>query len=99
MVFELEFSEDADNLLKDLEADKSKKEIYKAVGKTLKLMQTNLRHPGLNSHEYSSLTGPKGEKVYEVYVQNKTPGAWRIFYYYGPERGCLTILLISPHPD
>ncbi len=32
------------------------------------------------------MTGPKGEEVFESYTQNKTPGDYRIFWYYGPKR-------------
>lgn len=61
----------------DLEAlqGPAKKKILKAVLKTLAFMETNLRHPSLNAHEFKSLKGPRGEKVFEVYAQQKTPGA------------------------
>jgi len=41
--------------------------------------------------------GPKGEKVLEVYAQQKTSSAYRVFWYYGPERGMITIVAIAPH--
>jgi hypothetical protein len=31
-------------------------------------------------------------------AQNKTPGADRIFWCYGPEKGEMTIIAITPHP-
>lgn len=71
---------------------------FKAVQSALDKMAANLRHPSLQTHEYSSFAGPAGEKVYEVYAPNKTPGAYRIFFYFGPERGEVTILAIAPHP-
>ena len=61
-------------------------------------METNLRHPSLNTHKYDSLSGPEGEEIFEAYVENKTPGAYRVFWYYGPGQGVLTILAITPHP-
>lgn len=96
--FELLFSEEADAQLTDLEqrADKSAK--LKKVQKTLGLIESNPRHPGLNSHKYSSLSGANDEDVWDSYVENKTPSAWRIFWHYGPESGQITILLITPHP-
>jgi hypothetical protein len=45
-----------------------------------------------------SLSGPAGEKVFEAYVENRTAGAWRVFWYHGPERGMIRILNITPHP-
>ena len=31
-------------------------------------------------------------------VQNRTPGALRIFWCYGPKQGEITIFAITPHP-
>lgn len=55
-------------------------------------------HPGLNSHKYHSLTGPRGEEVWESYVENNTPGAWRLWWVYGPGADTLTIVTVGPHP-
>jgi len=48
--------------------------------------------------EFSSISGPNGEKVFEAYAENDTPGAYRILFYYGPSRGKITIYTIFPHP-
>lgn len=61
-------------------------------------MEINLRHPSLNTHEYDELEGPNGEKVFESYAQNRTPGAYRIFWHYGPAKKQITIVAIVPHP-
>ena len=68
-------------------------------------METNLKHPSLHTHQYTSLKGPNDEKIYEAYAQNKTPGAYRVFFHYGPDElkakqhiPVLTILAITPHP-
>ena len=97
-MFELIFTPQADSDLRDIENDPSKKNVLRAVRKTLGLMETNLRHPSLNTHEFISLKGPHGEKVFEAYAQQKTPAAYRIFWYYGPEKGKITIVSITPHP-
>lgn len=96
--FKLGFSDQANDQLDALENDKGRKAQLKAVHKTLGLMETNLRHPSLNTHEFTSLKGPNGEKVFESYAQNKTPGAYRIFWYYGPSKSVITIVAIVPHP-
>jgi hypothetical protein len=70
---------------------------YKKVVKTLGLMEINLRHPGLNTHKYDSLSGPNGEDVFEAYVENPTPGAFRVFWFYGPTQEEITIVA-TPHP-
>lgn len=61
-------------------------------------MRSNLRHPSLNTHKYSDVAGKNGEEAFESYAQNHTPGAYRIFWHYGPEKGMITILRIVPHP-
>ena len=92
------FTPQADSDLREMEDDPSKKNILKTVRKTLGFMETNLRHPSLNTHEFTSLKGPNGEKVFEAYVQQRTPAAYRIFWYYGPRRNQITIVTITPHP-
>ena len=96
-MFELIFTPQADSDLREIENDPSKEDILGAIRKTLGFMETNLRHPSLNTHELTSLKGPNGEKVFEAYVQQKTPAAYRIFWYYGPARKQITIVAITPH--
>ncbi len=68
------------------------------VLKTLGLLQSNPRHPGLHTHKYDRFTGPNGEDVFAAYVENRTPAAYRLFFCYGPERGQITVLAITQHP-
>lgn len=98
MKFDITFSEEADDQLQKLETTKDKKAICKAVHKILGYMETNLRHPSLNTHPYESVKGPHGQKIFESYAQNNTPGAYRVFWYYGPSKSEITILSITPHP-
>lgn len=98
MKFKLEFSEIADIQLDDLEKSPSKKSVCKAVHKALGYMETNLKHPSLKTHAYSREKGKNGEKVFESYAQNNTPGAYRIFWHYGPGEGVISVLSIIPHP-
>jgi|SRR5437868_7701922 len=79
--------------------------LFKQACKTLGFLEINPRHPSLNTHEYSSLAGQNEEKVWEAYAQNKTPGAYRVFFHYGPDvvkRGSriavITIIAITSHP-
>ena len=80
-------------------ANKNEQQLYKKLGKTLYLLSNNPRYPGLNSHEISSLTKRYGIKVWESYLENKTPGAARIFWVYGPDKEDITIIGLEPHPD
>jgi len=79
--------------------------LLKQVLKTLGLLETNPGHPGLRTHKFSALQGVNGEEVFEAYAQNNTPGAYRIFWYYGPDEMAgkkrvpiITILAITAHP-
>jgi hypothetical protein len=96
--FELLFTEQAGADLDRLEADRSLAKRLKAVRKALGHLETNPRHPGLNTHKFDSLQGPQGEEVFEAYAENKTPAAWRIFWYYRPGKKRITIIAITPHP-
>lgn len=97
MQFKLKFSEEAKLRLNELEKNKSKKGLLKQVRKVLGFMETNLKHPSLNTHKFDGISCNLGE-VFETYAQNKTPGAYRIFWVYGPGKQELYILDITPHP-
>jgi hypothetical protein len=98
MKFKLKYSKEAEWQFLELEKSKNKLSQYKAVAKTLGFMQVNLHHPSLHTHKYDAINSPFGIEVFESYAQNKTSGAYRVFWYYGPERGFLYIIAILPHP-
>ena len=74
--------------------------LFKQVHKTLALLGSNPKHPGLATHEYHSVEHPfdPTQKVFEAYAQNKTPGAYRVFWCYGPGKKEITVIAITPHP-
>ena len=98
MKFEILFTDKAFSQLEDIQKSKDKKARLKAVHKALGLMGRDLRHPSLQTHEYNNLDGANGEKVFESYAQNKTPGAYRIFWHYGPKKRQITVVAIVLHP-
>ena len=98
MAFKLIFTDTANAQLDELERNASLKKRFKAVTKTLGYLEVNPRHPSLNTHKYNSLQGPKNEEVFEAYAENRTPAAYRIFWYYGPSKKQTTILAITKHP-
>ena len=75
------------------------KKLYKKWGKALILLSTNPFYTSLCSHEITSLTKKYGKKIFESYLENKTPGAARLFWTYGPGRAEITILALEPHPE
>ena len=98
MIFDLHFSDRAKDQLKNLKQDKGLAKRYKAVTEALKKLQQNPRYPSLQTHEFHSLFGPNGEKIFEAYAEQNTPAAYRIFFHYGPEKGVISIISITPHP-
>jgi hypothetical protein len=74
--------------------------LFKQVHDCIQKLLNNPRHPGLKTHKYDSLQHPydSDSPVFEAYAQNRTPGAYRIFWCYGPEKGQITIIAITPHP-
>jgi len=97
-LFEIYLTDEAQVQLNRLKTDKGLSKRYKAVKKTLLYLSTNPRPPGLQTHEFTSLKGPKGEKVFEAYAEQSTPAAYRIFWYYGTSPNQITIVAITPHP-
>ena len=98
MRFSLLFTAQADSDLDELEKNPSCLKGLKAVRKALGYLETNPRYPSLNTHKYTSLTGPNSEEVFEAYAENNTSAAYRIFWYYGPSKKQITVLAITPHP-
>ena len=97
MHFKLLFTDEAKDNLKKLNNRALSKRL-KAVHKALGYLQINPRHPSLNTHKFTSMTGPLGEEIFEAYAENNTPGAYRIFWFYGPNKSYITIIAITPHP-
>ncbi len=97
-MFRLEFTQEAISQLKKLEKEQSLEKRHKAVLKALAYLENNPKHPGLNTHKYSSLQGYNGEEIFEAYAENNTPGAYRIFWHYGPNKNVITVITITPHP-
>lgn len=104
MPYKLRFSNSARDVLKSLQAggpnDQAK---LRKVRRALARLEQDPRHPGLHSHQYESFPVDKDVKVWDSYVENHAPSAWRIFWRYGPEDpkselGIITVLAIGPHP-
>jgi len=98
MPFSLVFTPEATSALEALEGDGHQEKKLKKVRRALGRLQQDPKHPGLSSHTYTSLSGVNGEAVWDSYVENNTPSAWRIFWHYGPDDGVITVLAITPHP-
>ena len=89
-----EFWDMLEKKVEEESATRDENKLYKKIGKTLHLLSMNPRYPGLNSHEISSLTSRYGRKVWESYLENRTPAEGRIFWTYGPGQGEITVVAI-----
>ena len=97
-MFDIFLTDEAEEQLDRLKSDRGLSKRYKAVRKAILFLSQNPRHPGLQTHEFTSLKGSKGEKIFEAYAEQATPAAYRIFWYYGPKEKQITIISITPHP-
>ena len=99
MTRKLLFTDSARAVLAGLQNNPAERARYRQVAKTLGLLETNLRHPSLQTHKYQSRRGPNGEEILEAYgpwsaleflpcgafAQQHTPGAYRVFFFYGSD--------------
>ena len=99
-MFTLVFARRAQEALDDLEDSPRYAGLVKQIKKTLGFLQTNPRHPSLQTHVFHSLEHPYDPdgKVFEAYIQQHTPAAYRLFWCYGPGKDQLTVIAITPHP-
>lgn len=93
--YRLRFTPEGAAVIADLESKAQYATKLKRVRKALGQLQRDPRYPSLNSHKYTSLHGVSGEDVWDSYVENNTPSAWRILWHYGPDDDALTILTID----
>lgn len=101
----IKFTPAADYQYTALENEPSKAALLAQIRKAIGYLEVDPHHPGLHTHEFTSLSGANGEKVFEAYAQNNTPNAYRIFWHYGPDEikgkkrtPVITILAITRHP-
>lgn len=78
---------------------RDEEKLFKKLVKALDFLSQNPRHPGLASHEIDDLTRKYRLKIFQSYLENRTPAAGRLFWAYGPEQCDITVLAIEPHPE
>jgi hypothetical protein len=101
----IKFTLIADAQYKALEKAPSLAGLFEQVRKAIGFLEIDPHHPSLRTHEFSSLSASGGEKVFEAYAQNNTPGAYRILWHYGPgeikgkkRTPVITVIAITRHP-
>lgn len=94
MPYSLNITESAQGVIGGVRDPGLKKKIPKCLG----FLELDPSHNSLASHRFESFDALYGEKVWESYVENATPSAWRVWWFYGPADGEITIVDIGPHP-
>lgn len=70
---------------------------FKKARKAIQLMrEIGPTHPGFHTHKMVHLQGPGGRDIWNSYVENRTPGAWRMYWIYR-DNGDVYILSMGPH--
>ena len=78
---------------------KKDEDLYNKWGNALKKLSSNPMYPSLKSHEITELSRRYGMKVWQSYLENKTSGARRMYWVYGPGQQEITIIGLEPHPE
>ncbi len=73
--------------------------LYKKWGNALQKLSQDPFYPSLETHDIPPLTNRYGLKVWQSYLENKTSGAMRMYWVYGPERQEITVIGLEPHPE
>jgi len=96
-MYKIQYSNASKKELKKLLKNGKKKKLNK-LKEAFEQISKNPRHPGLHTHKYNTIKGINGEEIFQSYAENNTPGAYRIFWHYGPKEKMITLFAITPHP-
>lgn len=79
--------------------NKNEHKLFEKLLSCFKKLSLDPRYPSLCTHDIEALSKRYGIKVWESYLENKKPGAGRIFWVYGPNQNDITIIALEPHPN
>lgn len=71
---------------------------YRKVGLCLLRLSQDPNYPSLKSKRFKSLDKVHGRPIWQSYVENNTPAAYRVFWHHGPADDEITVVAITPHP-
>lgn len=81
-----------------LENDPRRASRLRAVRNTLGLLEHDPHDRRLHTHEYQTLQGAKGEKVFASHVDTKAAEAHRVFWHGAPIANHLIVVAITSYP-
>lgn len=97
MGFEINYTDEAEKNLLELRKQGRFDKLQK-IKNAVKKLRENPRYAGLHTHKNNSVKNPFNIETFQSYVENKTAGAFRIFWCYFPDKNQITIFTITPHP-
>ena len=96
MTYKIEIADSAYEDLEKIKKSHKAEVLRNKIKDKVKLLQDDPRHNSLNSHKYLSLSKRYGVKIFGIYIENKTPGAYRLFWHYHG-KDVIRIVAITPH--
>jgi len=98
MMFNIKMTPLALKQLEEITKREPRQGLLKQITKTIRFLSENPRHPSLHTHKNQKLSNLHKLDIFQVYAQNYTPGAYRIFFTYSAKDE-ITITSIETHPD
>ncbi len=73
--------------------------LLKKWAKVISYLSQNPKHPSLQTHEITVLSEKFGHRVWQSYLENKTPKPYRLYWVYGPKQKQITMIGLERHPE
>lgn len=90
-------SQGVDAWLQGAKDSKAEQDKFKKVRKAIKNMrEIGPSYPGFHTHKMKTLTDEAGRPLWNSYLENKTPSAWRMYWVYRDD-GEIHITSVGPH--
>lgn len=90
-------SPSVDEWLKAAKNSPKLRDRFKKATRAIRMMrEAGPAYPSFCTHQMRYLKGPGGVTIWNSYVENKTPQAWRM-YWVRCEDGSIQIISIGPH--
>ncbi|MBR7191910.1 hypothetical protein [Gordonia sp. SCSIO 19800] len=93
----IDLSPSVDEWLRHAAVTASLRGKFKKARRAIRMMnEVGPSHPSFCTHQMQHLKGPDGRTIWNSYVENKTPQAWRM-YWVRLDDGAIQIVSIGPH--
>ena len=93
----VDLAPDVDNWLRCAKETPWLESRFKKARKAIKILrEVGPSHPGFHTHPMDHLKGPDGVTIWNSYVENAAPNAWRMYWIWAPE-GRIYVVSLGPH--